>query len=302
MSALYEFRPPLRIAIIFHTLAIIFLIAATLLGFWQASQAEVGPVFLFYLIIALAAVSLLPVFIYRFYALRHASYVLERDGLHLWWGLRGEDIPMDKVLWVRPAESLGYRLPRPWLYWPGCVLGIRQLSDASTLEYMASQTRNLILVGTPGRTYAISPLNRSEFLQTFQRITELGSLSPIRANSTYSSFLLARFWNDLPARFMLIAALVLSLVLLVWSSLSVPGRTQISLRLSSTGAATAYMPSVQLLLLPVLNALFLGVDLLGGLFFYRKTESQVFAYVLWSSGVLTSLLFLLAVFFILKAS
>ncbi len=301
MSALYEFRPPLRIAIIFHTLAILILIAAALLGFWQASQAAVGPVFLFYLIVALAAVGLLPVFIYRFYALRHAGYVLERDGLHLWWGLRGEDIPMDKVLWVRPAESLGYRLPRPWLYWPGCVLGTRQLSDASTVEYMASQTRGLILVGTPGRTYAISPLNRTEFLQTFQRLTELGSLSPIRANSTYSSFLLARFWNDRPARSMLIAGLVISLVLLVWSSLSVPGRTQISLRLSSTGVATAYMPSVQLLLLPVLNALFLGVDLLGGLFFYRKTESQVFAYVLWGSGVLTSLLFLMAVFFILKA-
>jgi hypothetical protein len=58
---------------------------------------------------------------------------------------------------------------------------------------------------------------------------------------------------------------------------------------------------VQLLLLPVLNALCLGVDLLGGLFFYRKPESQVFAYVLWGSGVVTSLLFLIAVFFILKA-
>ncbi len=302
MSALYEFRPPLRLAVIFHTLAIVLLAAAALLGFWQASQAEVGPVFLFYLILALAAVGLLPVFIYRFYALRHASYVLERDGLHLWWGLRGEDIPMDKVLWVRPAESLGYRLPRPWLYWPGCVLGVRRLPDASPLEYMASQTWNLILVGTPGRTYAISPYNRTEFLQTFQRLTELGSLSPIQSNSTYSSFLLARFWNDVTARSMLIAALVISLVLLVWSSLSVPGRAQISLRLSSSGTPTANVPAVQLLLLPVLNALFLGVDLLGGLFFYRKTESRVFAYVLWSSSVITSLLFLAAVFFILNAS
>ena len=301
MSALYEFRPPLRRAVIFHTLAILILVAITLLGFWQASLAAVGPVFLFYLIVAIAAIGLLPIFIYRFYALRHASYVLERDGLHLWWGLRGEDIPMDKVLWIRPASSLGYRLPRPFLYWPGCVLGERRLRDSGIVEYMASQTKDLILVGAPGRIYAISPLNPNEFLQTFQRLTELGSLSPIQANSIYSSFLLARFWNDLPARYMFVTGLALSLILLVWSSLSVPGRDEVALRLTSSGAAIAYAPSVQLLLLPVLNALFLGVDLLGGLFFYRKIESQILAYVLWSSGVITSLLFLIAVFFILNA-
>jgi hypothetical protein len=301
VSALYEFRPPLRLAVIFHTLAILILVAITLLGFWQASLAAVGPVFLFYLIVAIAAIGLLPIFIYRFYALRHASYVLERDGLHLWWGLRGEDIPMDKVLWIRPASSLGYRLPRPFLYWPGCVLGERRLRDSGIVEYMASQTKDLILVGAPGRIYAISPLNPNEFLQTFQRLTELGSLSPIQANSIYSSFLLARFWNDLPARYMFVTGLALSLILLVWSSLSVPGRDEVALRLTSSGAAIAYAPSVQLLLLPVLNALFLGVDLLGGLFFYRKIESQILAYVLWSSGVITSLLFLIAVFFILNA-
>jgi hypothetical protein len=301
MSALYEFRPSLRVAVIFHTMAIVLLTAAGFFGFSKASQAAVGPIFLFYLIDGLAAVGLIPVLTYRFYALRHASYTLERDGLHLWWGLRGEDIPFDKVLWVRSADSLGYRLPRPFLYWPGCVLGIRRLSDGGTVEYMASQTKDLILVGTLGRIYAISPQKPNEFLQTFQNLSELGSLSPIQENSTYSSFLLARFWSDRPARYTLITGLVLSLILLVWCSLSIPGRTQVPLRLSAAGNAVEYVPSVQLLLLPVLNALFLGVDFLGGLFFFRKPESQVFAYVLWGSAVITSLLFLLAVFFILKA-
>jgi hypothetical protein len=291
----------LRLAVIFHTLAILVLLAIVFLGFWQASQAAVGPFFLFYLIVALAAVGLIPILIYRFYALRHAGYVLERDGLHLWWGLRGEDIPMDKVLWVRAEQSQAAWLPRPILYWPGCVVGVRRLPEAGTVEYMASQTRGLVLVGTAGRIYAISPHDPGEFLKTFQRLTELGSLSPIQARSTYSSFLLARFWNDLPARIMFISALALSLVVLIWSGLSVPGREQVSLRLSSSGAAIEYVPAVQLLLLPVLNALCLGVDFLGGLFFYRRTESQFFAYVLWGSGVATSFLFLLAVFFILKA-
>ncbi len=302
MSALYEFRPPLRLAVIFHAFAILFLGAVATLGFWQTSLANVGPAFLFYLIVAIAAVGLIPMLVYRFYALRHASYTLERDGLHLWWGLRGEDIPMDKVLWMRLEASQGFTLPRPWVYWPGCVLGERRLPDGKTVEYLASQTRDLVLVGTQARIFAISPQNPGEFLQTFQRLMELGSLSPIQANSTYSSFLLARFWGDVPARVMFLAALFLSLILLIWSGLSVPGRQTVNLHLASSGEPDAALPTVQLLLLPVLNAIFQGVDLLGGLFFFRKAESRVFAYLLWGSGVLTSFLFLLAVFFILNAS
>jgi hypothetical protein len=51
----------------------------------------------------------------------------------------------------------------------------------------------------------------------------------------------------------------------------------------------------------VLNAFFFLADMLLGLFFYRRPESQVASYLLWGSGVLTALLFLGAVYFILQA-
>jgi hypothetical protein len=56
---------------------------------------------------------------YRLYALWTASYSLERDGVHLRWGFRSEDVPIDAVLWVRTDENLGMRLALPFFRWPG---------------------------------------------------------------------------------------------------------------------------------------------------------------------------------------
>jgi hypothetical protein len=55
------------------------------------------------------------------------------------------------------------------------------------------------------------------------------------------------------------------------------------------------------MLLPVLNTFIFLADLLLGLFFYRRTEAQPLAYLLWGSSILTALLFIAAVIFILSA-
>jgi hypothetical protein len=55
-----------------------------------------------------------------------------------------------------------------------------------------------------------------------------------------------------------------------------------------------------------LNGVFLLLDILGGMFFFRRAEvydtetSRTLAYLLWGSGVLTGILFLLGMFFIVS--
>ncbi len=50
------FLPPRQLGILFHTIMILMLSGAGLLGLEQASLAEVGPVFLFFLLPAILAV------------------------------------------------------------------------------------------------------------------------------------------------------------------------------------------------------------------------------------------------------
>src|SRR3989304_2197012 len=130
------FLPPRRLGILFHTAMVLMLSGAGLLGLGQASLAEAGPVFLFFLLPSILAVILVPYLLYRVYALWTASYILERDGIRLRWGLRAEDIPMDQVLWVEYAADLEEPLPLPWLRWPGNIAGVRRYPDGTLLEFM----------------------------------------------------------------------------------------------------------------------------------------------------------------------
>jgi Bacterial PH domain len=301
----FEFYPDRWLGELFHILLILVLAVIGLWGLWQASRAEVGPAFLLYLLPALVAVILAPVLIYRLRGLERSGYTLERNGIRLRWGLRLEEIPMDKVVWVRTSDELQQQLPKPWLRWPGCVLGTRRLAEAKEIEYMAAGARHLILINTPGRIFAISPAAPENFLLTYHRLAELGSLSPIAAQSIYPGFLLARFWSDLPARYLVLSSLVLSLALLIWVILVAPTRGQVLLRpvIDQTvpSSPNEYVPALQLLLLPVLNSFIFIANLLLGLFFYRRDENRVLAYLLWGGGMVTPVLFLIAVHFILQA-
>lgn len=293
------------------------------LGLWQAIETTIGPIFLLYLLPTLLVVVMVPLLAYRAYALQGAFYTLERDGIQLHWGLRAEDIPMIAVLWVRPADDFRQSLPRkslplPKLRWPGAVLGIRRLSDGNKVEFLSASSNQLVLIATEERIFAISPSDPDAFLHTFQRFLELGSLTPLKARSVHPTFLLARVWEARPARYLLLGGLGLSLILFAWVSLISSSRPQIALGFAPIGGLREPVAGIRLFLLPVINAFFFLVDAILGLFFYRRNDEQpassalkgetylvsgqVLAYLLWGSGVLTPVLFLIAVFLILQAT
>lgn len=301
MDESFTFQPDRRRGRIFHQVALGAFSLVGMAGLWEAAQANIGPVFLVYLLPALAALGGVPILAYRYYDLLNSYYNLEREGVRLRWGLRLEVIPIEDVLWVRLASELGTALPLPRLHWPGALVGTRTLPGAGEVEFMAAEARGLVVIATPGRGYAISPSDPEGFLLAFQRCMEMGSLFPLQAHSVYPTYLLSRVWRSRLARLQLLVGVGLSLVLLVWVSLAIPGRSQVQLGFSPSGVSGDLAPAVRLLLLPVLNTFFFLSDLLLGLFLFRREESQTYAYLLWGSGALTALLFLLAAGFILSA-
>ena len=313
MDDRFDFYPPRRLGLIFQLVGILVLVIASSWGFWQAFNAEIGPAFLSYLLLALLGVGVVPLLVYRAYALYRAVYSLERDGVLLRWGLRTEDIPISSVLWVLHTSQLERPLPRPWVRWPGSVIGVRRLPDGNRVEYLAASYKQLIFIATKERIYAISPKEPDAFLRAFQRLMELGSLTPLTPRSIYPGFLLARIWRTLAARYILLSGLALNLLLLAWVSLVIPSRSQIILGFTLDREP---VPAVTLLLLPMLSGFFFLLDLSLGLYLFRRGDNpsqvslqgreimmipgQFLAYILWVSAVLTAALFLLAVFFILQ--
>lgn len=282
--------------------AILVLIAVGILGLWQAVQAPIGLGFLLYLLPFLLALIFVPLITYRTYALWRASYLLERDGIYLRWGLREEIIPMDVVTWVRSSQELDTPIPRPWFRWPGAVLGVRKLPDGRRVEYLSAQASQLILIATDDKFYAITPANKEEFMLAYQRFAELGSLTPLTAHSVYPANLLRKVWAASPARYLLLAGFVIAILLLVLVSLSVPSNLTITLGFNPDGTPSDPALSVYLLLLPLLNGIFFFANALFGLYLFRAPERQTLAYLLWGSGLFTGLLFVTAAVLILRAS
>jgi hypothetical protein len=298
----FVFRPVRRGGTVFQAIFLALFIFAGLVGFWQAFQANIGPVFLFWLLPVLVSFAVVPVLAYRFYALQQATYTLEREGIRLRWGLRMEEIPIANVLWVNRASQLSAPLPLPRLHWPGGLLGRRHLAGAGEIEFMASSPKDLVVIATTVKYFAVSPENPETFLLAFQRCIEMGSLFPLQARSVYPTVLLIRVWQSKPARALLLGGGLLSLALLVWVSLAIPGQAQLVFGFRPEGVSGDIVPAVQLLLLPILNTFFFLTDFFLGLFYFRKEESQSIGYLFWAAGALTPLLFLLAVWFILQAS
>ena len=297
----FAFRPDRRMGLIFHIAGSLLFTLASLFGLWQASQASIGLMFMLYLLPALASVIIVPILAYRVYALQSAVYILQREGIRVRWGLRSEDIPMDDVLWVHPAAELSAPLPLPALRWPGAVLGKRHLAGGGEVEFLAGNFRDMLYIATPGGGMVISPVAPDRFLETFQRFTEMGSLTPLPARSVYPAFLLARVWSAKLARGLLLTCVLLGLALLVWVSLSIQGRSQLHLGFRPDGSPGDLVPAVRLMLLPILNSFFFLVALFLGMLFFRRDDSRPLAYILWLGSALTNLLFLMAVFYILKS-
>jgi hypothetical protein len=310
----YVFLPPRTAGVVLQIVIILALLGLSAWGLWQASEASVGPAFLLYLSPALVSIGLVPLLIYRLYALRNARYLMQRDGIQLTWGLRTEVIPMNTIEWVLPSNELSFSLVFPWVYWPGGVVGTRRIASGKRLEFMASRSGSLVVIAATDRLFAISPEDPQTFLETFQGFMEMGSLTPLPARSVHPGFLLARLWQIPPARYLLLGALLLNLATLTLVLLAVPSSGQITL---GFGAGREPVPAIRLLLLPVISGFFFLVEFFLSLFLFRRTDRQVtphpiigtlwmipgrtMAYLLWYSAVVASALFLLAVTFILMA-
>ncbi len=285
-----EFLPPRRKGLIIQGVISFLMIISSGYFFFMAIRDPSGVRFLLYMLIALVFFAPLPFLLYRLYALLNAVYILRRDGLLIRWGLRREDIPIVQIDWIRPAAELGFRFPLPWLRFSGSILGRRRIVELGQVEFLASDIRHMVLVATPEKVYAISPRQNSQFMRVFREINELGSLAPLQAKSDNPTLLISRIWDNPIARWLILVSFGVGLILLGVTAFSIPGLDSIEWVVLGASA-----PAERLLLLPVLDGLIWLVNLLVGIFLFRRgAQFRIAAYLLWGSGGLAGILLLVA--------
>lgn len=296
-----HFPPAKQLGLLLHAILILLLAGVSVWGFANLTEAQVGPMFVTYLLVGVLAFAPIPFLGYRAYALFKADYYIDRDSLAILWGLRVEDIPLTDIEWVRPATDLTNPLSLPRLRLPGAVLGTRRHPDLGAVEFIASSAKNLILIATSKHVFAISPRDAAALVRTFARATELGSLSPTEAKSVYPSFVITQAWESPIARFLWMTGFLLNLGLVGWVGFLIPSLPQVPFGFDAFGIPNETVPSVRLILLPLLSGLLFITGLLAGLYLYRWDRERPLAFIIWLSSTLSALLFLLAVLFLVTA-
>lgn len=286
------FSPSRRNGLIFHGVLFGLLAGSGALAFLAAMQQSIGSDLLFFLILSVLLLLPLPIVIYRLVSLYQASYVLERDGLRIRWGLRAEDIPLPQIEWIRPASDLGFPLKLPLTSTPGAFLGNVSVEGLGGVEFIASDVRTMLLVATRSKVYVISPADPNGFIRSFRRVIELGSLSPLTSFSARPAAFLERVWADRVARILLAAGFAISLILFILVSLRIPAMARVSLGFDASSRPLTPGPAESLMLLPVLGGFAYVVDLFAGMIFYRMDQRRPLAYLLWGVGVAAPLLLL----------
>ena len=173
------FSPPRKTGIFLHALLLLLLAGGVtvlmIVGFSQPADWTL----VLYLIGALLLFALMPVIAYRGYALFHASYTLERDGLHVRWGLRSEDLPMTEVIWVRPASDLVKPLRLPPFSVPGAILGDSFHEELGRVEFIASSAAHSSSFQPSTRRWSCRHKTRSNSATGFNALLRWEALPPL---------------------------------------------------------------------------------------------------------------------------
>jgi Bacterial PH domain len=294
-----HFPPPKQRGLIVHGILIFILTVIAIAGFINITRNAVGPAFLISLLVSLVSFAPIPFFAYRAYSLWRADYHMDRDSLAINWGLRVEAIPLTDIEWIRSVEDLTRPISLPALPMPGGLLGMRRHPDLGAIEFLASDTKKLLLVATAKRIFVISPEDTAGLMQTFARATELGSITLTDAKSEYPSFVVSQAWQSGLVRYLWLTCLFLNLGLFIWASIIIPSTPNVALGPQFIGSTLETVPSSQLIIFPVASLLLSVAGWIAGLYFYRWDKERILAFIVWGSSTLTSLLFLLAVLFII---
>ena len=293
-----DYPPPRQRGLNLHILLILVLSAILAVLATLASRQPPGLIFTGLIGLAVLAFIPIPILIYRLYSLARANYQLDRDQLTLTWGLRLEQIPVSDIEWVRPLSGMLRPFPLPFFRLPGALRGLRRHPDLGPIEFLASDEKSLLLVAASDKVFAISPADPAVFLQDIQHAIEMGSLSPALPRSVYPSFVVAQAWDSSLARYLWLAGFFVNIGLLAWVSLLAPSLGKVSLGFLPSGASRPTSHGLTLLLLPIVSILFYLAGWGTGLMIYRQEARRPMAFILWVSGLVSSLLFLLAVLFI----
>jgi hypothetical protein len=117
----------------------------------------------------------------------------------------------------------------------------------------------------------------------------MGSLESIPAVSQRPDFILARMWNDVRARILVLSGIAVSLLLFGYLALQANTLPEsVPFGFDPLGNPDPFAPPGRLLILPMIGVFCWFLDLLTGAWVYRSNDDRHLAYAIWTTSLIVS--------------
>jgi hypothetical protein len=269
------------------------LLSGITLSVLRLATASISALIIPWVLLPLFSVPLVLMILFRLYGLITVHYRLDRDGFYLTWGMAAEQIPLTDITALLRADEIATGLrPDVGFWWPGCVVGKRDVDGVGEIEFFATTgAEGTIVLQLDERLIAISPPDVEDFFQAFSASVRMGSLEPIAMRSQRPDFIFTRLWEDRIARMMVLVGLALPTVLLGYLAVQAPVLpAEVPFGFDPAGKPDPLAPPGRLLLLPMIGGLCWMVDFVVGAMFYRQEQDRVISYALWGAAILVGAL------------
>ena len=223
-------------------------------------------------------------FSYQVFLVLTTRFQLTRSALELQWGFRREVLPLEQVEWAHPVLDFDSPMPLPGFVLPFQYYGIRRIRGLGTVEFAATDRRNMVLIRADNRHFVISPEDAYAFASEFEKLSALGPQEVVAPLSQTGRNLIGEILQDSMARKLFTAGIVGLLIL-----------TAVSIALSATRPTITWItlelvPSNRLLLLLLVGGLdWLLNTFLGGYFYLRGLLEKRWIFLIWSWSAFMSL-------------
>lgn len=223
-------------------------------------------------------------FSYQVFLVLTTRFQLTRSALELQWGFRREVLPLEQVEWAHPVLDFDSPMPLPGFVLPFQYYGIRRIRGLGTVEFAATDRRNMVLIRADSRHFVISPEDAYAFASEFEKLSALGPQEVVAPLSQTGRNLIGEILQDSMARKLFTAGIVGLLIL-----------TAVSIALSATRPTITWItlelvPSNRLLLLLLVGGLdWLLNTFLGGYFYLRGLLEKRWIFLIWSWSAFMSL-------------
>ncbi len=294
----FSYAPSRFPGLLIHGLLTLLLGAVSIFGFRYFSQQEPGIAFFLSFIFSILLLIPFAFSLYRSYSLYNGLYTLARDSLTIKWGLRREIIPLSEINWIRTPVEMKENVPWPFMPMPGAYAGKVLTESGQEIEFMASNIRTMLFVGTAHGIFGISPRKPQQFLEGFERVLQMGVLAEPPHQSVKPVDWIASSWGNRIARLSLIYSVVFFSLLSLWIGFRFSAARGVDVEFTAEGIASQRLPARNILLLPILSIAIWLVNLIVGVQLYKNERLKPVAEMVWSSSAAILFLILIAGFLI----